>query len=206
MAMTDKDKKQAQGLAIAVAIAAIAGMWFMWRAPIMEQVVTISAEMDTLRAQTDTIRTQLRSGSAEDIEARISSYGQSLDVMRQLVPNRAEVTSLLDDITNRAKRRNVTTADYRPASPSNDGTYQVYTYGFTMVGTYDNLGAFISDIASLPRIMVPENLSLSIPGDGELPPELAADSSNLYLRADFNVTAFVKAARAPAGTEAASVN
>ncbi len=75
-----------------------------------------------------------------------------------------------------------------------------------MVGTYDNLGAFISDIASLPRIMVPENLSLSLPQDGELPPELAADSSTVYLKADFNVTAYVKPPRSDAGLEAASVN
>jgi type IV pilus assembly protein PilO len=206
MAMTDKEKKQAQGFAIALAVAAIGYMWFMWRAPIVVQVATLTAEMDTLRAQTDTIRTQLRSGSAEDMEARIESYGQSLDVMRQLVPDRVEVTRLLDDITDRARRRSVTTADYRPATPVDDGNYQVFSYGFTMVGTYDNLGAFISDVASLPRIMVPENLSLSLPQDGDLPPELAADSANLYLKADFNVTAFVKPPRSDVGLEPANVN
>lgn len=206
MAMTDKEKKQAQILAIVVAFAAIGLMWFMWSAPIVKQVEVLNYVMDTLRAQTDTIRTELRSGSSEDIEARIESYGQSLAIMRRLVPDEAEATTLLDDITTRARRRRVTPAAFRPAEPVDEGSYQVFTYGFTMLGTYDDLGAFISDVASLPRIMVPENLSLTIPPDGELPPELAADTSRVYLKATFNVTAFVKPRNQPVATEGVNVD
>lgn len=206
MALTDKEKKQAQIFAIVVAVAASGLMWFVWRAPIIEQVVVLTAEMDTLRAQTDTIRTELRSGSSEDIEARIESYDRSLAIMRRLVPDMAEATRLLDDITTRARRRRVTTADYRPATPVQEGNYQVFRYGFTMLGTYDDLGAFISDVASLPRIMVPENLSLTIPQDGELPPELEADTTRFYLRANFNVTAFVKRQNLPVVTEVVNVD
>ncbi len=206
MAMTEKDKKQVQILAIIVAVGAVAFMWFMWRAPIVEQVVALEAETDTLRAQTDSIRTQLRSGSSEDIDRRIQSYTQSLAVMRELVPNDAEATSLLDDITTRAQRRGVRTTDYNPVPPIDDGNYEIRSPSFTMLGTYDDLGAFISDIASLPRILVPEDLSLTLPQDGDLPPELEADSTRVYLRADFRVTTYVKPARGDLGPEAASVN
>jgi type IV pilus assembly protein PilO len=193
MAMTQKEKKQAQILGIVVALAASALLWNFWRAPIMVVVTELNLEMDTLRAQTDTIRTQLRSGSAEEIEARINSYNASLVVMRQLVPDQNEVTRLIDDITSRARRRGVRTTDYRPAVPVGDGPYQVASYGFTVIGTYDDIGAFLSDVASLPRIMVPTDLSLSMPDDG-LPPDLARDSSKVYLIGDFNVLAYVKRA------------
>jgi type IV pilus assembly protein PilO len=193
MAMTDKEKKQAQILGIVLAVAAVGLFWVYWRTPKVEAATVIRAEMDTLRAQTDTIRTQLREGTAEDIETRIATYSQSLALMRQLVPSRNEVTTLVDDITSRARRRGVTTADYRPAEPTDDGSgYLVYNYGFTVIGTYDAIGAFLSDVASLPRIMVPREVSLELPENQQLPPELAADSSTTYVVGRLSVRTWAK--------------
>lgn len=160
-----------------------------------DSIVTRQRAIDSLTARTDSAKKLLASGSVEDLRRRLEGYKASLQLMRQLVPERNEVANLMDEITTRAKIRGVTVAQFTPlpveAGPVPFETYK-YTYG--VIGRYDQLGEFLSDVASLKRIIVPTDLKL-VPVDANRA-KVLGDSSGALLEATFKVHTYIKTATA----------
>jgi Tfp pilus assembly protein PilO len=61
-------------------------------------------------------------------------------------------------------------------------------------GHYDQLGEYLADIASLPRIVVPQEVTLSAASPAAQ--KLLADTTGALLLAEFSIRTFVKAAAA----------
>jgi Tfp pilus assembly protein PilO len=59
-----------------------------------------------------------------------------------------------------------------------------------VLGRYDDIGAFLSDIASLRRIMVPHQVSLTLATDQAQ--QAVGDTSGALLQAAFQLKAYVK--------------
>ena len=190
MALSDKDRKQLLGLLIFMAIVASVLFWMYWRAPKVVQAQDMRREIDSLRTRIDSARADLRQGTVEQLRRRVDSYERSLALMRQLVPTENEVTNLIDEVSTRAQLRGVQITDLAPLPPEFQVPFEVHRYRFSVQGQYDQIGEFLSDVASLPRIMVPYEVSLSVT------PTIVtegADDTGTYLQADFLLRTFVKA-------------
>jgi type IV pilus assembly protein PilO len=197
MPMTEKDKKQVMGLLIVLPIAGIVAYWMMVRQPRVEEAAELQVAVDSLTRAVDSARRELASGTVEQVRRRVADYEAGLELMRELVPTDNEVAQLINDISDRAKLRGVHVADLSPMGYEDAGQYRVARYRFSVLGHYDDIGAFLSDIASLRRIMVPHALSLVAA------PENAAaargDTTGSMLQAGFQLRAFVK--QPPLGEE-----
>jgi Tfp pilus assembly protein PilO len=88
-----------------------------------------------------------------------------------------------------------TTQAKRPLQPA----FDIYRYKFQIYGHYDQIGEFLSDVASLTRIMVPQGLMLK-PASPQTQ-RLVGDTTGALLEADFDLRTYVK--RAPARPAAA---
>lgn len=158
--------------------------------------------IDSLVVLTDSAKRLLASGSVEDLRRRLEGYRYSLELMRRLVPDRNEVANLMDEISTRAKIRGVMVAQFQPL-PTEPGPapFETYKYQYSVIGRYDQLGEFLSDVASLQRIIVPVDLTL---GAADLTRAKAlGDSSGALLEARFQIRTFVKTASSedkPSGT------
>jgi len=190
MAMTDKEKRQLMVLLMVVPIGAIALFWFLVRAPKAEETADLRRQIDSLQLTVDSARRELARGSIEDLRQRVADYEEGLGLMRTLVPTDNEVAQLINDISDRAKLRNIYVADLSPLGSEDGGQYRVAKYRFQVLGHYDDIGTFLSDIASLRRIMVPHSLSLSIATEQQA--ETVADTTGALLLASFQLKAYVK--------------
>jgi type IV pilus assembly protein PilO len=94
-------------------------------------------------------------GTVSAMERRLAQYQASLALMRQLVPSSSEVPNLLDDIASRAKMRGATFAGFTPQAVQSGSPFDTQRYRLTAAGQYDQVAEFLTDIASLPRIVVP---------------------------------------------------
>ncbi len=144
-----------------------------------------------LRAQTDSVKSLVASGRVEELRARVESYRGSLTLLRQFVPEGNEVPDLIDAISTRGKLRGVAFALFTP-QPIVDGPapYETHTYQIAVIGRYDQVGNFLADIASLPRIIVPENLRLAAAPAGSA--LVLGDTSKALLEANFQIRTYVK--------------
>ncbi|HET8648575.1 MAG TPA: type 4a pilus biogenesis protein PilO [Gemmatimonadales bacterium] len=155
------------------------------------QVQVVRDSLDLLLAQTDSAKRELARGTAEDLRQRIEGYRSSLVMLRRLVPDRNEVPNLLDDISTRAKIRGVTFAQVAPQGVEEGPVpFNTDTYAMQVIGHYDQIGQFLADIASLPRIIVPYDVSLTAANAAAA--KALGDSTGALLEAHFHVRTYVK--------------
>ncbi len=147
--------------------------------------------LDSLILMTDSAKKLLAQGSVEDLRRRLEGYRASLELMRRLVPDRNEVANLMDEISTRAKIRGVQVAQFQPLPPEpGPSPFQTYKYQYSVIGRFDQLGEFLSDVASLQRIIVPVDLTLGVADVARA--KALGDSSGALLEARFQVRTFVK--------------
>src|SRR5579862_7948391 len=119
--------------------------------------------LKVLQAKIDTAKRDIAKESVEDVRRRVAAYGASLALLRTLVPEQREVTNLLDDVTTRSRVRGVRMTGFQPVPPvPGPAPFDTYAYQFIVVGHYNQVAEFLTDIASLRRIMVPGDVKLSV--------------------------------------------
>lgn len=155
------------------------------------QIVAIQDTIVRLQAATDSAKRELARGSVEDLRKRLETYRGSLSLLRRLVPERNEVPNLLDDISSRGKIRGVTLSQVVPL-PVEPGPvpFDTYKYNMSVIGHYDQIGAFLADVASLQRIIVPYDLTVAATNNQAA--KALGDTSGSLLEAKFQVRTFVK--------------
>ncbi len=189
--------QRSQIMALLVLVA-LAGGYFFWtkvHVPQSAQIHSANAESDSLERIVAAAKIDLASGSTADLQRRVEGYQGSLELMRRLVPDKNEVPTLIDDISTKAKVRGVTLGKIQPLSPDAGQPFDTYRYRLEVYGHYDQIGEYLADIASLPRIVVPQDVTLSSASPAAM--KLLADTAGSLLLAEFSIRTFVKSAGAP---------
>ena len=190
MAMSARDKMLLKWIIALFPLAFVVIYWLNFRPKQQTDLQTVQVAVDSLRAAVDSARADLARGTVESLRERVADYEVTLNLMRQLVPTGDEVANLIDDISNRAKLRNVTVADLSPQGAEEEGVFRAARYRFVVLGHYDAIGGFLSDAASLPRIMVPRELTLVIAAGNVA--RAVSDTTGSMLQATFQLRTFVK--------------
>ncbi|MGH7515764.1 MAG: type 4a pilus biogenesis protein PilO [Gemmatimonadales bacterium] len=159
------------------------------------QIVAIKDTIGRLDAATDSAKKELAKGTVEDLRKRLDTYRGSLALLRRLVPERNEVPNLLDDISTRSKIRGVTLSQVVPLPvEAGPAPFDTYKYNMSVIGHYDAIGAFLADVSSLQRIIVPYDVSVAAANSNAA--KALNDTSGSLLEAKFQVRTFVKSASA----------
>ncbi len=193
MAMTTKERQQALGLAIILAIAGGVAFWMLWRAPRIAEQEQLRIEIDSLTRQVDAARQDLATGTVESIRQRSADFEVTLERMKELVPTGNDVATLIDDIANRARRNGVEIGQMGAPVEEVRQPFNIVRYRWTVMGRYNQIGVMMSDIAQLSRIMVPYDLTL-VPA-AEVTQRTLGDTTGALIQAEFNLRTFVKPAQ-----------
>ena len=81
-------------------------------------------------------------------------------VLRQL-PNKTEVQALLVDITQAGLARGLKFEQFKPSKPRTQEFYKIMPISITVTGKFHQMAEFISDLASLPRIVTVGNMKIN---------------------------------------------
>jgi type IV pilus assembly protein PilO len=156
-----------------------------------ERVAAVRDSITTLEAATEKAKRELAHGTVEDLRKRLDVYRGSLTMLRRLVPDRNEVPNLLDDISTRSRIRGVTLSQVVP-QPVEVGPapFDTHRYTLSVIGHYDQIGAFLADIASLQRIIVPFDLTLAAANAQSA--KALGDTTGAMLEAKFQIRTYVK--------------
>jgi type IV pilus assembly protein PilO len=156
-----------------------------------QRIVAMRDSITRFEAATDSAKQELAKGTVADVRKRLETYRSSLVLLRRLVPERNEVPNLLDDISSRSKIRGVTLSQVvpQPVEPG-PAPFDTYKYNMSVIGKYDQIGQFLADVASLQRIIVPYDLSLSAAQSSTA--KVLGDSTDALLEAKFQIRTYVK--------------
>ncbi len=170
---------------------------------LQSRVQLVQAERDSLanlQTRIDAAKRNLAKESLDQVKARVDSFRASLAILRGLVPDQSEVANLIDDVALRARVHGVTLSGFAP-NPVEPGPapFNTVSYQWTAVGRYNNIGAFLTDVASLRRIIVPSDVSIAA---ASLEQARALGDTTSMLEAHFTIRTYVKAKASEDSTSA----
>lgn len=123
-----------------------------------------------LQAQVESLETVNRRASVlaaqggGDLEERLALYEAHVAKLEELIPGREEVPALVDDIGTRARLVDVDLRELQPMPREAREFYDLTAYNMAVVGEYHSVARFLTDIASLPRIVTPVQVDVQIFG------------------------------------------
>jgi Tfp pilus assembly protein PilO len=206
MALLPQDRRGQ--MLLAVTVFAAASLYFVYDGTPVGGVPGLSdlaRTRDSLQVQIDSLdevvrraQRDVQQGTLQQLEQRLVEYRTMLDMMRQLVPATVEVPNLLDDITSRAKVRGAKVVNFVPQPVESGSPFDTQRFRFTVTGQYDQVGEFLTDVASLNRIIVPYDVRMERIQSPTADTSLRANQA--MLQVNFFVRTYVKA---PVDTTAA---
>ena len=108
---------------------------------------------------------QKKSINLSDYRAQLDLIEASLGEMLKQMPTKAEVASLLVDISQTGLASGLEFKLFQPSPEVRKDFYSELPIAIEVVGKYEELGLFVSGLSSLPRIVTVHDVKLSpLPG------------------------------------------
>ncbi len=154
-------RDQVMVLLAVIGIAAAAGYWYAVWTPKNVDLDARQAHVDSLVKVNETVKREVASGTVTRLTREAEQYSRTLEAMRTLVPTSNEVPLLLDQVSTAARRAGLDLGDVRPGDVMKGDHFDAYRYQISVIGDYNAIGQFLSNVGSLDRIVAPMNLQLS---------------------------------------------
>jgi len=155
-----KQRKQALVLMLLV----VAAMWWAGRiyfiVPRTEVIDGDRARLEALEQRNR--RARIEANQKDALEERMAVMERQLRVFEEFIPDSEEVPELLDAISHEAALVGVEMIRLRPQSAETGEYYTKQTWELAVIGEYHDIGRFLARVASLPRIIKPANIQISI--------------------------------------------
>ncbi|MEX2582611.1 MAG: type 4a pilus biogenesis protein PilO [Gemmatimonadota bacterium] len=162
--------------------------------PRAAELAVLESRLTNLQMQNQTARILSEQDGEAEIQRRLAEYNDQLSLVEGLVPSTEELPDLLDAISTEAQRTGVEMALIQPVGATASDFYTRRTYDLAVLGSYHEIGEFLTRIGSLPRIITPTGLNLTVREEG-------ARNENPQLEARFSIETYVLPIAGP-GSEA----
>ncbi|KFL35821.1 hypothetical protein N788_07175 [Arenimonas donghaensis DSM 18148 = HO3-R19] len=97
---------------------------------------------------------QGRAANLEPLKQQLAQMEVMLQQMLRQLPSKNEMPDLIVDISQTALAAGINNELFQPGSESQREFYAEKPIQLRMVGTYHQFGAFVSGVASLPRVVI----------------------------------------------------
>ncbi|MEO1926642.1 MAG: type 4a pilus biogenesis protein PilO [Gammaproteobacteria bacterium] len=123
-------------------------------------------ELEQLEQKEKTLKLEFESKQRKainlpDFRDQLRQIESSLHQMIKKMPTKAEVAKLLIDISQTGLASGLEFRLFKPAAAIRKGFYSELPISIEVVGKYEELGLFVSGLASLPRIVTVGDVSIS---------------------------------------------
>lgn len=186
MALLPQDPKQQKLVLFGLIPILIAfAYWYFMHQPRtakIEEMQTHYEELDAKNKSTEAIVKQF----GGNLGQQLAIYEQHLGAIEKLIPSRNDIPALLVAMGEQAQANNVLWGGFTPSAEEPGEFYSKQAYEISIVGQYHEVGSYLASVGSLPRIVKPGELKLSVESTPERDPGLAP-----LLRAIFKVETYV---------------
>ena len=129
---------------------------------IMAYLLLIRGKVDELRgleSQESTLRKQFedeqgKAANLEPLRQQLAQMEQVLQQMLRQLPSKTEMPDLIIDISQTALSSGLANELFQPGPESPKEFYAEKPIALRMLGNYHQFGAFVSGVASLPRVVI----------------------------------------------------
>lgn len=145
-------------IAIVCVISLGAGFWF----DTQEQLKVLDQAREKEKELKSTF--EIKQGKAANIDAyrkQMVDMKKSLGTMLQQLPSKTEVEGVIDDVSQMGLASGLEFDLFKPETEIPIEFYAELPIKIKVVGGYNEIGAFVSGVASLPRIVTLHDISIT---------------------------------------------
>lgn len=140
------------GFCVIVAAVIVGLWWWLFIRDKTDQLASLEKQETDLRAEFET--KQGRAANLEPLKLQLAQMEQQLQQMLRQLPSKTEMPDLIVDISQTALATGLTSELFRPGPETPKEFYAEKPIALKMVGSYHQFGAFVSGVASLPRVVI----------------------------------------------------
>jgi type IV pilus assembly protein PilO len=137
----------------AIIVVLIVGLaWWLFVRDKTDELANLERQESELRSEFET--KQGRAANLEPLKLQLAQMEQQLQQMLRQLPSKTEMPDLIIDISQTALATGLTSELFRPGPETPKEFYAEKPIALRMVGSYHQFGAFVSGVASLPRVVI----------------------------------------------------
>ena len=140
------------GFCIIVGLLIFGLLWWVLTRDKGDQLEGLERTESDLRAEFET--KQGRAANLEPLKLQLAQMEQQLQQMLRQLPSRTEMPDLIVDISQTALATGIQNELFQPGPETPKEFYAEKPIALRMVGSYHQFGAFVSGVASLPRVVI----------------------------------------------------
>ena len=130
-------------------------LFLMWNFMTRPKGATLEGlEQDEVSKRDDFEKLQGQAANLEPLKQQLAQMEQQLQQMLRQLPSKTEMPELIVDISQTALATGITNELFQPGEETALEFYAEKPIELKMVGTYHQFGAFVSGVASLPRVVI----------------------------------------------------
>ena len=173
---------------IVLSLGAVGGYFMYMFGDKAQAIATLDTHVEALETLNTKVKSEIKSGAFERSRKEAQRLEKDLAVLNRLVPNTNEVPALLDQVSTAARQAGLELQDVAPAGPQPGEEFDTYKYKVGVTGGYHEVAQFLTNVATLDRIVAPMNLMLLVTnGKGER----KARAGESLLDAKFDIQTYV---------------
>ena len=140
------------GFCVLVGLLLFGVLWYALTRSKGDELKSLERTESELRAEFET--KQGRAANLEPLKLQLAQMEQQLQQMLRQLPSRTEMPDLIVDISQTALATGIQNDLFQPGPETPKEFYAEKPIALRMVGTYHQFGAFVSGVASLPRVVI----------------------------------------------------
>ena len=140
------------GFSAIIALVIIGLAWYLFVSDKKTELEGLERQETELRAEFET--KQGRAANLEPLKQQLAQMEQQLQQMLRQLPSKTEMPDLIVDISQTALATGISNELFQPGPEQPKEFYAEKPIALRMVGTYHQFGAFVSGVASLPRVVI----------------------------------------------------
>ncbi len=158
LGLPDDPAQQKRLLIGLIPLVALFGYWYFLHGDYVQEVDSMRSRLESLEAANSQAR--MLAPQSRQLEERLAELERHITRLEQLVPRSEEVSGLLRTINERAEQIGVEVARFTPGDTNRGTYYNRRSFEMTVLGSYHDIGRFLSEIGSLNRIITPVDLAV----------------------------------------------
>ena len=126
--------------------------WFLLISGKRDELASLESTETQLRTEFE--KEQGRAVNLEPLKQQLAQMEQVLQQMLRQLPSKTEMPDLIIDISQTALSSGLSNELFQPGAEQPKEFYAEKPIALRMVGSYHQFGAFVSGVASLPRVVI----------------------------------------------------
>jgi len=140
------------GFCVLVGLLIVGLAWYLFVSDKRVELEGLERQEADLRTEFET--KQGRAANLEPLKQQLAQMEQQLQQMLRQLPSKTEMPDLIVDISQTALATGINNELFQPGPEQPKEFYAEKPIALRMVGTYHQFGAFVSGVASLPRVVI----------------------------------------------------